>query len=434
MLAVAASGGRDSTALLHCTARLAAAQGLAVVALHVHHGLHPDADAWVAHLQRQVRRWARGGLPVTLRVQRLDSSPAPGQSIEAWARRERYRALAAMAQDAGCDTVLLAHHRRDQAETLLLQALRGGGPAALAAMPRSAQRQGLRWLRPWLEQPREAIEAYVRRHRLGTIDDASNADPRFVRNRLRLQVWPALVAAFPDAEAALAAAARRAQESDAALRELVALDLSGCLDADGALTVAAWLRLSPARRGLALRGWLGPQLSGGLPETLVQRLLTELPRPRAARWPAAGGELRCHDGRVVLARPVLAAVPAASTQPEVATPRLDLSRPGRHPVPEWQGSFVVDVADHGLAPAQLREVELRARSGGERWQLAPRGMARTLKKQYQARRVAAWDRVGPLLYAGDELLFVPGLGMAAAQCASGPAPRLQLRWEPDQPQ
>ena len=153
-VAVAASGGRDSTALLHATARAARDLGLEVHALHVHHGLVADADAWLERLEAQCRRWRAAGLPVHFHSTRLDGRPARGESVEAWARRERYQALAAMARHAGCALVLLAHHRRDQAETFLLQALRGAGPAGLAAMPRRAERAGLTWARPWLAQPR----------------------------------------------------------------------------------------------------------------------------------------------------------------------------------------------------------------------------------------------------------------------------------------
>ena len=108
-----------------------------------------------------------------------------------------------MAREEGASLLLLAHHRRDQAETWLLQALRGGGPAGLAAMPRCAERAGLVWARPWLDQPRSAIEAYLRQHLLTWVDDQSNADQRFARNRLRAIVWPAMLEAFTDAEAAL---------------------------------------------------------------------------------------------------------------------------------------------------------------------------------------------------------------------------------------
>lgn len=95
-----------------------------------------------------------------------------------------------MALDEGATVVLLAHHERDQAETLLLQALRGAGVAGLAGMPQSIERHGITWVRPWLRQPRSAIEAYVRLHRLRHVDDDSNEHPRYARNRLRLEVCP----------------------------------------------------------------------------------------------------------------------------------------------------------------------------------------------------------------------------------------------------
>ena len=130
-VAVAASGGRDSTALLHCTLRQAREVGglalpgqmqLQVLALHVHHGLMPQADDWLLQVKRQAHRWG-----ATFASRRLTAKPARGQSVEAWARIERYRALAEMAADAQCDLVLLAHHRRDQAETFLLQAKKVDG-------------------------------------------------------------------------------------------------------------------------------------------------------------------------------------------------------------------------------------------------------------------------------------------------------------------
>src|SRR5690606_18940813 len=139
----------------------------------------------------------------------LTLTPQPGDSIEAVARQARYEALAEMAQDTGCDTVLLAHHRQDQAETFLLQALRGAGAAGLAGMPPAATRLGVHWLRPWLHHPRQAIEAYVEAHGLSYVDDGSNDDVRYARNRLRHDVWPALQAAFPQAQAMLAVAASR---------------------------------------------------------------------------------------------------------------------------------------------------------------------------------------------------------------------------------
>ncbi|MCE2658401.1 MAG: tRNA lysidine(34) synthetase TilS [Rubrivivax sp.] len=290
VVAVATSGGRDSTALLHVTARMAAAQGLQVAALHVHHGLVSQADDWVRHLRRQTQRWARAGLPVSLHVTRLEGQPAPGDSVEAWARRGRYDALTQMAHMAGASLLLLAHHEADQAETFLLQALRIGSPAGLSAMPAVVERAGLTWARPWLNVQRAAINAYVQRHRLAFVDDSSNAETRFARNRLRLQVLPMLEDAFPGALRQLAAAAQRQQEAAACLRELAETDLRVCVDTDGHLKLAAWQLLSAPRRQHLLRSWLQAAWPAGIPESLVHRLCDELPASRSgARWPLPGG-------------------------------------------------------------------------------------------------------------------------------------------------
>ena len=426
-VAVAVSGGRDSTALWHATARAARGSDLRVVALHVHHGLQPDADEWVAHLQRQTRRWAAGGLSVSLSWRRLPGAPGAGDSVEGWARRERYVALAAMARACGAGVVLLAHHRRDQAETFLLQALRGAGPAGLAAMPREALRDGIVWARPWLEQSRRAIDAYVQRHRLSFVDDLSNDDRALARNRLRHEVWPALAASFDQASTSLAASARRAQEASECLRELAALDARQVCTRGDRLAAADWLALSSARRANLLRAWLSGLGDAGVPETLVQRLLHELPRAAAnAAWPWSGGELRLHAGQlqVVTAR--------ASTPAAIEPLRMDLSRAGRHVVAAWRGAFEVHhVDDGGLAPDRLRCCELRVRGGGEQFQRSRRSTPRSLKKQFQSAGVPSWQRDGPLLYADGQLLYAPGLGIDARASAEAGQAMLGLRWLPD---
>ncbi len=300
-VAVAASAGRDSTALLHCTLRAAAPLGIEVLALHVHHGLMADADTWLRQVREQARRWGAG-----FDSRHLSGRPAPGESVEAWARDGRYCALAEMAHDAACPLVLLAHHRRDQAETWLLQALRGAGPAGLSAMPVQALRGGITWARPWLALPREAIEAYGRRHRLRHADDPSNAARDLARGRLRRAVWPALSAAFPQAEQTLAAAAARAQQAARLAEEVAALDATGVI-ASGSLGIAPWMALPPARRRNLLRAWLADATGQLPPETLLTRLDAELPLPHARRWPAPGGELHRHRARLHFTAALLAA-------------------------------------------------------------------------------------------------------------------------------
>jgi tRNA(Ile)-lysidine synthase len=438
VVAVAASGGRDSTALLHATARAARDAGLQVqvLALHVHHGLMPAADSWWQHVAQQCARWHRAGLPVGFMGTRLSGQPAPAESVEAWARRERYKALGNMARAGGAEVVLLAHHQRDQAETFFLQALRGAGPKGLAAMPASVQRDGLLWCRPWLDQPAESIDAYVRRHRLSFVHDASNADPRFARSRLRTRVWPALMAAFDGVEPALTAAARRAQESAEALAELAALDMAGCCDIPGdgqpkplgALAAKPWATLSPARRSNVLRHWLHQAGARAVPESLIERLLQEWPLAGAGhRWPAPGGWV--HSGRDGLFW--LEAESSLPTSTAERVSKLDLSVPGLWSAEGWGGYWAVRATrGAGIDARLLKRVELRQRAGAEQFQFDERSQPRSLKKQFQSVGVPAALRAGPLAYSGARLLHVPGLGTDARVLGRSGAARRLIDWVP----
>ncbi|MBB5203887.1 tRNA(Ile)-lysidine synthetase-like protein [Inhella inkyongensis] len=288
---VAYSAGQDSTALLWVAARQAAALGLGVWALHVHHGLMPQADQWVEVARQGVRQLQAQGLPVSLRITRLAGAPTQGESVEAWARRERYRALAEMAQAEGLDLILLGQHAEDQAETVLLQALRGAGPAGLAAMPRLWQAQGLHWARPWLAQPRSSLRAALQASGLPSVQDPSNADLRYARARLRQQLMPGLVQAFPQAVGVLGEVARHAAQAKALGEEVAADDLPLCLAPDGALRHTAWSFLGEARRRNVLAVWLRQHLPQGVPVSLLDRLMQEW-CGLGRRWPAPGGELR----------------------------------------------------------------------------------------------------------------------------------------------
>ena len=430
-VAVAYSGGRDSTALLHATLAAAEPLGLRVLALHVHHGLSVEADHWLAHGQAVCRRWARRGRPIEFVARILGSRPARGESIEAWARQARYRALREMALERGIDLVLLAHHRRDQAETFLVQALRGGGVAGLSAMPKQIRRDGVTWARPWLDVSRVAIDAYVRRHRLGHVEDDSNDDPRFARNRFRARVWPALIDAFPDVEASLADAARWAQQATAGLAELATIDLHA-ISVEDALDVTAWRALSSARQSNALRAWLRERSGKGAPASLVERLMIELRGQGALRWPMTGGTLRSYRGRlryeaVVASHRPAPQLAAASGQGAIAT--ADLSEAGVHEFVEWGGAFVVEpVASGGLALAVAARLVLRTRAAGDRFQAGPGRPPRGLKLQYQAAGVPAWQRVGPVVCHDGVTVFVPGLGIDARALAAPGAAQVTITW------
>lgn len=425
-IAVAFSGGRDSTALLHAASRLAQ-EGEQVLALHVHHGLSPHADAWVRHAEAVCAGWAALPGRPRLLVQRLEGQPAAGESVEAWARTGRHAALQAMAVQAGAGVLLLAHHRRDQAETFLLQALRGGGVRGLASMPAAACRDGLWWRRPWLSLPREAIEAYVARHALSYIEDDSNADHRFARNRLRLQVWPALREAFASAESALDTSAAWMQQAAEVLDELAGTDLAAVRVAGG-LDHARFAALTPARQTNLLRTWLQGEL-GRLPSAaMLQRLVAQLPGERPASWYLKGGALRRYRGVLSIDR----------IKPRLPGDDLPAERPlciegaGRYELPDWSGQLVVEAAQAGAASVplgMLHRMTARPRAGGDSFQSAPGRLPRSLKKQFQAVSLPAWERDGPLLFADGQLVFVPGLGIDARAAAWPGEPRVTLRWE-----
>lgn len=413
--AVAYSGGRDSTALLHACAQAARASGLRVLALHVHHGLSPNADDWLAHCEAQCAAWIGDGLPITFRSTRLRDRPAPAQSVEAWAREQRYAALASMSEEAGVDLLLLAHHRRDQAETFLLQALRGAGVAGLAAMPIQQSRGGLVWARPWLDRPREGVEAYVAQHGLRFIEDDSNADTRYARNRLRLDVWPVLSAAWPQAEASLAQSAAWAQEALLLQDEVAAADLVG-READG------WLNLDglmPVRARNALRHWLARRCGQMPPASLMDRLRVE---EGDGAWPCGGGLLHRYRGRWRWGR--------ASEAVDGPSQLVKLACAGVHEVASWRGAWALESVDQGgVAVRFLEAAEMRARSGGEQFQKAASSPPRSLKKAWQEAGVPAFLREGPLLFCGPQLVFVPGLGLDARVCAAPGEPQFSLRWE-----
>jgi len=433
---VAFSGGRDSTALLHATARSALALGIGVVALHVHHGLSAAADAWLRHCETLCARWTRRGLPVRFAATRLATRPGRGDSVEAWARRERYRALRAMALEQGAELVLLAHHRRDQAETFVLQALRAGGVAALSAMPASARREGITWARPWLSHPAESVAAYARRHRLPHVEDDTNADLHLARNRLRARVWPALLDAFPEAEAALACAAAQARTATFAMQEWAGIDLAAIASERG-FDIAAWRALPDARRAPALQAWLRARIGGkAASRSLVDRLVAELDPGKPRRWQVPGGELRSYRGelRHVVLAPSMTSDTSANAG-AVATPApacIDLRKAGVHRVPAWRGAFVVErLAAGGLPMSMAASLELRSRRPDDRFQAGPGRPPRSLKLQYQAAGVPAWLRAGPIVSHQGVPVFVPGLGADARAVSARRAPCVGITWQPD---
>lgn len=438
---MAVSGGADSMALLHATWRQAQALGLRLVGLHVHHGLQPAAEAWPDFIRAECARWARqqpAAEPVRIAVRHLEGRPGKGQSVEEWARVERRKALIEMAQEHGADLLLLAQHQQDQAETFMLQALRGVGPQGLAGMARDRVIGGVRLVRPWLEQPRDSVRGYAQRAGLRWIEDPSNVDERYARNRLRQRVWPMLEAAFPQAAATLAASASRCAQALPALEEGVRLDLERCArpvaDDPMALRVdrELWGRMPVGRRTAALRGWLAGCGVRRPTAALVERVAREMAAGSAARWKLPGdqGELQWY--REVLRVQADRQPTDSNAAPAPASMELRWTRAGRRHLPEFGGSLVLRRAgpqEDGLAQSLPLVCHLRPRESGDRFQLARQGLARSLKKQFQEAGVASWSRRSWVVVdALGAMLLIPGLGLDARRTRAGG--RWVLEWEP----
>jgi len=248
-LAVGLSGGADSTALLLGCAERWPGQ---VRAIHVHHGLQSAADTFERHCADLCAR-----LGVPLQVQRVDARHAPGQSPEDAARIARYQAFSAAAQaesaPGAIQSIALAQHADDQVETLLLALSRGAGVAGLAAMPAFWQRGGLDWHRPLLAVPGLELRAWLRARGQGWVEDPSNQDERYTRNRIRARLLPALEAAFPQFRDTFARSARHAAQASELLDALARQDLAALGEPP---RIAALRELGAARQANVLRHWL----------------------------------------------------------------------------------------------------------------------------------------------------------------------------------
>jgi tRNA(Ile)-lysidine synthase len=245
--AVAFSGGADSTALLWACALRWPGQ---VRAVHIHHGLQVAADAFEAHCRALCQQ-----LNVPLAVRKVQAGPAPGQSPEDAARKARYAALAEAVSSEWPEVhdIALAQHADDQVETLLIALSRGAGLPGLASMPAHWKRQGLDWHRPFLAVPGAALRAWLQSQGHGWVEDPSNTDESFTRNRIRARVLPALAEALPAFRETFARSAKHAAQAQEVLNEVAAQDLA---DIGVPPRIEALQRLSRARQALVLRHWL----------------------------------------------------------------------------------------------------------------------------------------------------------------------------------
>lgn len=414
------SGGLDSHVLLHVLATQCPQwPERTLAAIYVDHGLQAASVAWGEHCARVCQ-----SLSIPFRVLKIDARPAPGESPEAAARRARYAALAA--ELGSEDAVLTAHHRDDQAETLLLQLLRGAGPHGLAAMP-AMSRLGQGWLlRPWLDVDRAELLAYARAYGLPWIDDASNQDLGFDRNYLRHRVLPLLRKRWPAANRTLARSARLCAEAaawlDAEVETILASVATYRLDA---LPISALCELNEERQRHLLRYWLR-QLNLPTPDARqLQQVLQDvlhaaIDRNPCVRWP--GAEVRRYHDRLYAMSPRARpdARQAFVWQADAkGWPPLELPGVGRLQMQETRGEGLrSDALSSGLLIVGFRQ-------GGERFRPAGRRHSQELKKLLQQAGIPPWERPWlPLIYGNIEgkadrrLLAVVGLGVAADLAAT----------------
>ncbi|MEP7185610.1 MAG: tRNA lysidine(34) synthetase TilS [Rhodanobacter sp.] len=387
-LCVAFSGGADSTALLHALAQLTSARARGLRALHVDHRMHASSGAWATHCLDVC-----AALGVSCEVLPVHVDTSSGLGIEASARDARYAALATRLR-AG-EYLLLAHHRDDQAETVLLKLLRGAGPEGLGGMRALRPFAGGKLWRPLLELPRQQLSEYVTARELECIHDPSNDDTRLARNHLRRQVLPLLTQHWPQAVDSIVHSARLSQQAADALQTAWLIALETLHDpATGSLDAAGWLATESALREPMLDHWLRAR---GLPApTTAQRLQIEHQcGARAGQQPCIrwrGAELHIWRGR-------LWATP----------PAPDINLEWEH---LWHGEQLL-LPDGGMLSLSHPAVRLaeplrvRLRRGGERIKPAGDRHTRELCDLFQQAGTPPWRRAAvPLIDAGNELVAV----------------------------
>jgi tRNA(Ile)-lysidine synthase len=412
------SGGIDSVVLLDALAREARGGTHVIRAVHVHHGISPNADAWARFCERFCE--ARG---IPLAIEHVKVPRASGEGLEAAARAARYRIYAARPEPF----VALAHHLDDQAETVLLQLLRGAGLKGVAAMPvkRRIENSAVMLWRPLLGVTRGEIVERARAAELEWIDDESNASLKHDRNYLRHGVVPLLDARFPGWREALARFSRHAAEA----QEL--LEARAHQDGLEASRLILDEKLSAPRRANALRAFLATQ---GLAMPSESRL-AEMTRQLYGARPDA--RVRLDHDRATLAR----------HRGEVVVHRLASTSDAWRVA--WHGETSLNLGDgrgevlfrrargQGIDASLAREGEwcFMPRAGGEKMRVASKGRTRTLKNLLQEHAIPAWRRENlPLLFRDDDLVWAPGVGIAADFACqgreSGFSPTLRVAGEP----
>ena len=408
---VAYSGGCDSHVLLHLLTRLRQTQTFELKAVYVNHGLSPNALEWAGHC-----RGVCAELDVEFVALDVDAAAQNGESPEAAARNARYQAITDLLQTE--EYLCTAHHQDDQAETLLLQLLRGAGPKGLAGMPQASALGKATQLRPLLGFSQAQLQAYAEQHGLHWIEDESNSDTGFNRNYLRHAVMPVLRQRWPSVDAILARSASNCAEAAALIEVLAEQDYQRTKAADSKeLCISNLLELDKARLKNVLRYWI--RLSGlPLPsEKKLQHVISDVLQAAEDKMPLVhwpGAEVRRFNGRLYVMSPLpefdsSQVIPWHTLEQPLQLPdgsRLCCERTNQPPA-------------IGLERLRQGRVSVRFRQGGEIFQLAGSQHHKTLKQIFQEYRVPPWQRSRkPLLYVDNTLVAVIGICLSneALEC------------------
>ncbi|MGR9074397.1 MAG: tRNA lysidine(34) synthetase TilS [Gammaproteobacteria bacterium] len=416
---VAYSGGVDSLVLLHLCASCPEFKRK-TVAVHVHHGLQPEADAWCRHCAETSEK-----LGVDFALLRVDASPGRGESPEEAARDARYSALRSI-MNAG-NLLLTAQHRGDQAETILLQMFRGAGLAGLSGMPMEMPFGKGRLVRPLLDVSRDAIEAYAVSRRLQWVEDPSNRSDDYDRNYLRRRIMPLLKARWPAVETTIGRSGRHCAQA----ARLIGSVTDGpyeeiCDPVDNTLSIPLLKTLERDIQQLIVRRWLESAAVRMPSEKQLDTILRELVCARADGNP----ELRLPEFTIRRYRDqmhVMKKLPTIDAESayiwEKGLKTLDL--PGNGML------CIEDTRLPGISQAAWlsHKVTVRYRKGGENLLLPGRNGRRSLKKLYQEAGIPPWERERmPLIYMGDRLAAVGDRWIDADFYGGMPGDNLRIQW------
>lgn len=391
---VAYSGGLDSSVLLDLAVAFSSDPQNLIRAVYVHHGLSDNADQWQYHCGKVCAAYS-----IEFHSAKVDLSETAA-NLEAEARRSRYQAMQTIMKDG--ETLLLGHHRGDQAETFFLNLMRGAGLRGLSGIPASGMMNEHDLFRPLLDLSREELETCARERGLSWVTDESNSDDRFDRNFLRRRIVPSLIQRWPFAEKAISRACENLADSSQLLNEVAADDMSAVSVPETRATAVHRVQLSLERmrqlsrsRRNNLLGYILRRLAGYAPSRrLLQMLAALLESDKTGKQLAyADWIIHRYNGSLYFYR-------SEDTKPVTGS----LSREvGEMPI-RW-GPYLLS-AKGGAA----LDVRISARQGGEKIRLAGRSHSHSLKKILQEKRIPPWERrLLPLIYLGEKLVAIPGV-------------------------